>query len=266
VNADACARWRTRVRHQPPPDVAGHLDRLLRLTPLAVREDERRGRGVIARLDASSQRALAAPKLRESARRVIVRGRYRSHLQAALVSVIVLIVHAASPICTSFDSRWTIHTAASILHDGDTALDEYEPYLRADDDYAIERRNGHPYNRYPIGTTLLALPFVAAIDVLAAIAPLPDTARIIESSSVKYWSSRPPQSGGRGTRTAAASSPTSRRFSATASSRRCAGSSAQLRVACSSDVWPSRFCSSGAYSRTAAPRPPGTSGRGTASR
>lgn len=99
---------------------------------------------------------------------------------AALVFVGVLGVYLVSPIRTPFDSRWTIHTAASIVHHGDTDLDEYDSYLRTDDYYAIERMNGHVYNRYPIGTTLLAVPFVGAIDLLATILPTPSTATIIE--------------------------------------------------------------------------------------
>jgi hypothetical protein len=76
----------------------------------------------------------------------------------------VLVAYVLSPVHTPFDSRWSIHTAMSILHEGNTDLDEYGEQLRRADDYAIDHVDGHAYSRYPIGASLVALPFVWVAD------------------------------------------------------------------------------------------------------
>ncbi|HXI03807.1 MAG TPA: glycosyltransferase family 39 protein, partial [Candidatus Saccharimonadales bacterium] len=69
-----------------------------------------------------------------------------------------------SPVTTSFDSRWTVYTVMSIIHEGNTDLDEYADVLREQGDYAIYRTRGHAYDFFPIGTPLLATPFVFVLD------------------------------------------------------------------------------------------------------
>jgi hypothetical protein len=99
---------------------------------------------------------------------------------ALSVAVVVFLAHAASPIVTSFDSRWSIHTAASLVHRGDVDLDEYEHLLRENEDYAIERRGDHAYTRYPMGASLFAGPAVVALDLASRVLPIPDTEQLIE--------------------------------------------------------------------------------------
>ncbi len=90
--------------------------------------------------------------------------------------LVTFIVHSASPISTSFDSRWTIPTAISLLDHGDTNLDEYSGLLEKDHDYSVECVNadgtivraalcpkGHSYNYYPVAVPLLAAPVVWAL-------------------------------------------------------------------------------------------------------
>jgi hypothetical protein len=89
----------------------------------------------------------------------------------AIIWLLVFAVHVASPLRTSFDSRWTIHTAVSMVYRGDTDLDEYDDLLRHEEYYAIERRGGHLYNRYPIGASLFALPVVAALALVSGVFP-----------------------------------------------------------------------------------------------
>jgi len=98
-----------------------------------------------------------------------------------LLVVLTYLVYSLSPNATPFDSRWTIHTAMSIIHEGDTNLDEYAPLLERDRFYGIEcvkpggsrvypvqRRSdcagGHYYNLYPVAVPLLAAPVVAAME------------------------------------------------------------------------------------------------------
>lgn len=94
-------------------------------------------------------------------------GCWRDPSTAVLLGVFVLVAHVAAPVRTSFDSRWSIHTAASLVYRGDADLDEYEPLLAAEEYYAIERRGGRKYTRVPIGPSLVAAPVVLAYDALA---------------------------------------------------------------------------------------------------
>jgi len=84
----------------------------------------------------------------------------------------VLLVHVSSRNITSTDSIWSIHTAMSIIQEGNTDLDEYQALIAGtpNHDYAIENRNGHLYTPYPIGASLAAVPFVWVIDRLSAFA------------------------------------------------------------------------------------------------
>jgi glycosyltransferase involved in cell wall biosynthesis len=74
---------------------------------------------------------------------------------------LLLTVFAASPVRTSTDSRWSIHTAMSFLHGQGGDLIDYLPIIEKEDFYAIIHPDGRPRSRYPIGTSLLAAPAVA---------------------------------------------------------------------------------------------------------
>lgn len=98
---------------------------------------------------------------------------------AAILFLAVFLIYAASPNATPFDSRWTIHTAMSILREGNTDLDEYLPLLEADDFYMIECTespagwrlvgsrqecaDGRLRHFYPAAVAFLALPPVAVM-------------------------------------------------------------------------------------------------------
>ncbi len=86
--------------------------------------------------------------------------------QALLIVAIFLVVflaYLASPIITSFDSKWSIHVAMSIIKEGNTDLDEYKEII-PDDDYRIEKINGHFYSLFSIGAPIFAVPFVYIYD------------------------------------------------------------------------------------------------------
>jgi hypothetical protein len=82
---------------------------------------------------------------------------------AAGLALAVFAAHASCPIITQFDSRWVIPTAVSLLTEGNADLDEYADVIAADD-YGIRVTNGHRYNSFPLGVSLVALPFVALAD------------------------------------------------------------------------------------------------------
>ena len=80
----------------------------------------------------------------------------------------VLVVFVASPVTISADSRWSLHTAQSLLHGEAGRLDAYTEALKAQQNYAIDLIDGHPRTFFPMGVSFLAMPFVA---VMSAINP-----------------------------------------------------------------------------------------------
>jgi hypothetical protein len=81
-----------------------------------------------------------------------------------------------SPIATSFDSRWTVFIVMSMWNHGDTNLDEYQDAIREANFFGMEcvnaegkvrtgprdHCNGHWYDSYPVGGTVLTAPLVLA--------------------------------------------------------------------------------------------------------
>jgi len=100
-------------------------------------------------------------------------------MAAVMLGIVVLVVHVVSPVRTSFDSRWAIHTAVSLVYRGDADLDEYEPLVAIEHDYAIERRAGRKYTRAPIGPSLVAAPVVLAYDAAAWLSGAQDTEALL---------------------------------------------------------------------------------------
>jgi hypothetical protein len=92
-----------------------------------------------------------------------------------------------SPVATSFDSRWTVYIAMNLWNHGHTNLDDYPGAIRSNDYYALEcvdshgkvriggpeACDGHWYDSYPVGGTVLATPLiVAAVGTLKLAHPL----------------------------------------------------------------------------------------------
>lgn len=84
---------------------------------------------------------------------------------AGLVFLSVFFTHIASSTILSYDSIWSIHTARSILHEGNTDLDEYHEQLKEEGFRDLLTVDGHYYTIFPVGASVLALPFVAAADL-----------------------------------------------------------------------------------------------------
>jgi hypothetical protein len=83
-----------------------------------------------------------------------------------IIFIVVFGVYVTSPIITSYDSRWSVHTSLSIIHEGNTDLDEYKKQIVKNKYYAIENINGHYYTIFPVGTYLLSVPFVAIAEII----------------------------------------------------------------------------------------------------
>lgn len=83
---------------------------------------------------------------------------------APFLFLLVLAIHFSFGITTSLDSQWSIYVTMSIIREGNVDLDEYHEMLKRRDYYAIQDIEGHSYNWFPIGASVVALPIVAAID------------------------------------------------------------------------------------------------------
>jgi hypothetical protein len=80
-----------------------------------------------------------------------------------LLFLVVALSHSFSQVKNLADSNWSLPTAMSILVERNTDLSEYSDMVSADD-YRLEWVDGRPYNIFPVGASIFALPFVAVID------------------------------------------------------------------------------------------------------
>ena len=90
--------------------------------------------------------------------------RLNRYIVSAIVFLIVFAGHLTSRNISSADSRWSIHTAQSIIDHGNTSLDDYVKKEEASSDYRIERIGDHYYSIFPVGASIMAIPFVWSIN------------------------------------------------------------------------------------------------------
>jgi hypothetical protein len=62
------------------------------------------------------------------------------------------------------DPLWSVDTALSIVKEANTDLDEFKDYLEKEKYYATEVIDGHYYNFFPLGVSIIALPMVYLLD------------------------------------------------------------------------------------------------------
>ncbi len=96
-----------------------------------------------------------------------------SHYKWLLLIALFLFVWAVylcTVIGTSGDSRWSLPTSLSIIKEFNTDLNEFDDILDIEDE-RIECIDGRFYTIFPIGASILAVPFVAGIDLVLANAP-----------------------------------------------------------------------------------------------
>jgi hypothetical protein len=106
----------------------------------------------------------ARPGIGIESRRRTPTARRRSLWNPLLLFTLVLLVHGLSRVSQSYDSLWSVQTALSIMKHGNTDLDEYRDDVLRGERYLYDIINGHIYSSYPIGTPLLAAPFVYLAD------------------------------------------------------------------------------------------------------
>lgn len=105
-----------------------------------------------------------------------------------LILLAVFIVHTKSPVSTSWDSRWSIPTAVSMIKEGNVNLDEFidknKPISKMKGSWTLIKAKGHYYTIFPLGTAIAALPIVYVINHFWAFDPIkdgPDVERIVAS-------------------------------------------------------------------------------------
>ena len=62
------------------------------------------------------------------------------------------------------DSLWNIYTTISIVKEGNLDLDEYQELFPKAFNANLTQSNGHFYNYYPYGPSILAIPYIWVID------------------------------------------------------------------------------------------------------
>ncbi len=100
-----------------------------------------------------------------------VRRSSRVLLHAVALYLVTVSIYVASPVRVHSDTIWSIPTAVSLLDRGSAALDEYRPTI-AQTNYGTYEVNGHSYNYFPLGPSLVALPVLFVFDRAAAMAEL----------------------------------------------------------------------------------------------
>lgn len=89
--------------------------------------------------------------------------RRRGPWWAVGVFVVVAGLFLDSKVATSYDSKWSLHQALSLVHEGDLDLDEYRGVI-PEGEYRVEEVGGRLRSIFPVGGVLLAAPLVAVAD------------------------------------------------------------------------------------------------------
>src|SRR5688572_20629840 len=108
----------------------------------------------------------------------------KGSLLPALIFAAALSIFLLSPVHQVTDSAYSMLLSESLLHHGSFELDHYaiprgEPkwfryYFRNGDIYQLEWVNGHLYHNFPVGTSILSIPFVAVMNAAGVSATNPD--------------------------------------------------------------------------------------------
>ncbi len=81
---------------------------------------------------------------------------------------LVWVSHVQSKVITSFDSFWTVYAAHSFVTEGDVDLNEFKETIRARNRIGIQRVGNKTYNYFPLGSTILTIPFVYLFELAPA--------------------------------------------------------------------------------------------------
>ena len=122
-----------------------------------------------------------------------------NRLHLVLVAMCLAVLSVASVAFTSlkdgWDNSWYAHTTVSLLREGNLSIDEYEGQIAQRRGFGIRRIDDVPYNFFPIGPSLVAVPIVAPLLFLfgddpvtfRAILPIPIAAGIVVGFFTLLW-------------------------------------------------------------------------------
>lgn len=88
----------------------------------------------------------------------------RKYIIRFIFFFLLFVIYISSYNVTSYDSRWTVFTAYSIIIEGNTDLNEFNDVLKKNNFYEVDTVNGKYYSYFPIGPVLVAVPFVYTIN------------------------------------------------------------------------------------------------------
>ncbi|MCD4813092.1 glycosyltransferase family 39 protein [bacterium] len=77
----------------------------------------------------------------------------------------VFTIYFSKAVYWPYDSRWSLYTAMSIIQEHNTDIDEYMEFFEDEGKREVEKHFGHYYSQYPIGSSVMALPFVFVADL-----------------------------------------------------------------------------------------------------
>ena len=84
----------------------------------------------------------------------------RTIIISILLFTLTYLSFSFSRIGVSSDSKWSIYTAASIIHEGNINLNEFKTELNNKSFYGVTKFKGNSYPFFPVGPSILAVPFV----------------------------------------------------------------------------------------------------------
>ena len=90
-------------------------------------------------------------------------GKKADILWSAAVFIFVFTVYILCPVTTSTDSRWTFYFSMSMLREQNANLDEYA-HLMEDRDFRVIYLDDHIYSYFPLGVSIVSVPYVWAVD------------------------------------------------------------------------------------------------------
>ncbi len=119
--------------------------------------------------------------------------KYKHIFLALVVFLFTFTIFVQSKRKNQIDTFWSIPVAVSILHTGNTNLDEFENAFTEKSKAALYKSKGHYYNLFPIGSSLFAVPFVFIVDFVPdlAIFFFPSLKKLIKKNKPgKFYSLR----------------------------------------------------------------------------
>ena len=94
------------------------------------------------------------------------------NLQELLISIFIFLLvfgtyYSSKNTTPCSDSMWSVYIAMSVLKEGNTTLDEYSEVIAERNSYGVNKVDGHLHSNFPLGTPIMAVPFVFAVDKLS---------------------------------------------------------------------------------------------------